>query len=138
MRTAEPGEGRPQRLPISEGGRDELNLAEFPITVLTNKVPKGLKTLTFSDQIKDHATGETVTRKVTISGSDVYGLPGPLDMDVLLCLIQITKLANNFTSPEVRFSRSDLLRMLRLPDSGKHYRRIDESLQYCPANALRI
>jgi hypothetical protein len=129
MRTSEQGEERPQRLPVSEGGRDELNLAEFPITVLSDKVPKALKTLTFSDHIRDQATGEMVTRKVTISGSDIYGLPGPLDMDVLLCLIQITKLANNFTSPEVRFSRGELVRMLRLPDSGKHYRRIDESLR---------
>lgn len=129
MRTSEPGEERPQRHPVSEGGRDELNLAEFPITVLSDKVPKALKTLTFSDHIRDQATGEMVTRKVTISGSDIYGLPGPLDMDVLLCLIQITKLANNFTSPEVKFSRGELVRMLRLPDSGKHYRRIDESLR---------
>ena len=129
MSTPAQCEERPQRPALSGNGRDELNLAEFPITVLTDKVPRGLKTLTFSDQIKDHATGETVKRKVTISGSDVYGLPGPLDMDVLLCLIQITKLANNFTTPEVRFSRGDLLRMLRLPDSGKSYRRIDESLR---------
>ncbi len=129
MRISEPGEERPQRHPVTEGGRDELNLAEFPITVLSDKVPKALKTLTFSDHIRDQATGEMVTRKVTISGSDIYGLPGPLDMDVLLCLIQITKLANNFTSPEVKFSRGELVRMLRLPDSGKHYRRIDESLR---------
>ena len=113
----------------SEGGRDELNLAEFPITVLTERVPKGLRTLVFSDQIQDQATGELVTRKVTISGSDAYGLPGPLDMDVLLCLIQMTKVSNNFTNPEVKFSRGELLKLLRLPDSGKHYRRIDESLR---------
>lgn len=117
-----------KRRPLGTG-RDELNLAEFPITVLTDKVPKGLKTLSFSDQIRDQGTGETVLRKVTITGSDIYGLPGPLDMDVLLCLIQLTKLTNNFTNPEVSFSRGELLRLLGLPDSGKHYRRIDESLR---------
>ena len=70
----EAGVPTPQPRP-SEGGRDELNLAEFPITVLTERVPRGLRTLVFSDQIQDQASGELVTRKVTISGSDVYGLP---------------------------------------------------------------
>jgi hypothetical protein len=31
-------------------GRDEMNLAEYPITLLTERVPQGCKTLVFEDQ----------------------------------------------------------------------------------------
>ena len=117
---------KPERPPF---GRDELNLAEFPLTVLTNKVPQGLKTLVFKDQIRDKRTGELVNRKLTISGSDLHGLPTPLDMDVLLCLIHITKEKNDFEDRRVLFSRGELLSLLGLPDSGKHYQRIDEALR---------
>ena len=31
-------------------GRDEMNLAEFPITLLADRVPEGCKTLVFEDR----------------------------------------------------------------------------------------
>ena len=113
--------------PLKGLGRDELNIAEFPITLLTDEAPPDVKTLTFRDQIVDR--GETVNRSVTITGSDKYGLPRPVDMDVLLCLIQLTKKENDFSKPEVSFNRGDILKLMGLIDSGKNYARIDESLR---------
>ena len=99
-------------------GRDEMNLAEFPITLLAERVPQGLKTLTFEDR---HGT-------LTISGSDAHGLPTAPDADVIVGLIQLTKLRNDFTDPRVSFSRYELLNLLGWPDDGPHYQRLDESL----------
>ncbi len=99
-------------------GRDEMNLAEFPIALLADRVPKGTKTLIFRDN-----TGE-----LTVTGSDAFGLPTASDTDVIVALIQLTKLRNNFTNPCVHFTRYELLRLLGWPNEGKSYRRLDDSL----------
>jgi hypothetical protein len=46
-------------------GRDEMNLCEFPIATLADRVSPGCTTMVFEDQ---HGT-------LTVSGSDAYGLP---------------------------------------------------------------
>ncbi|MBV8381177.1 MAG: hypothetical protein JOZ63_01140 [Planctomycetaceae bacterium] len=68
-------------------GRDEMNLAEYPITLLADRVPEGCKTLVFEGR---HG-------RLTVSGSDAYGLPIGLDNDMIVGLIQLTKLRNDFT-----------------------------------------
>jgi hypothetical protein len=110
-------------------GKDEMNLAEFPITLLTNHVPKGQKVLQYQDEVFDEKSSRIIARKLTISASESYGLPTALDDDVILALIQLTKVVNNFTSRKVEFGRSDLIRMLGWPDSGFSYRRIATSLK---------
>ena len=99
-------------------GRDEMNLAEFPISVLADRAPKGVKTLIF----------EAGQGTLTVTGSDAYGLPTALDADVIVALIQLTKLKNDFTHPTVNFTRYELIRLLGWANEGKSYRRIDESL----------
>jgi hypothetical protein len=108
-------------------GRDELNLAEFPITLLADRVPKGCKTLVFEDKVFDQQNGELVPRKVTITGSDAYGLPTAVDDEVLVALLQLTKL-DSFKDPRVRFTRYEVLRILGWKDVGKNYQRIEEAL----------
>jgi hypothetical protein len=104
---------------ISSHGRDEMNLAEFPITVLADRAPKGARTLIFRvDQ-----------GQLTITGSDAYGLPTALDADVIVALIQITKIKNDFKKPMVNFTRYELLRLLGWNNEGRSYRRLDESLK---------
>src|SRR5438067_12415426 len=83
-------------------GRDEMNLAEFPITLLTDRSPRDQKTLCYED-----AHG-----KLLITGSDAYGLPTAADADVIVALMQITKIKNNFTDATVNFSRYELLKIL--------------------------
>lgn len=111
------------------GGRDELNLAEFPITLLAGRVPDGCKTLVFQDEIKDQATSKPVARKLTITGSDHYGLPTAADDEILVALIQLTKLANNFSDRVVQFTRYELLSLLGWRDEGRSYQRIEDSLK---------
>ncbi|MGE5756162.1 MAG: replication initiator protein A [Planctomycetaceae bacterium] len=99
-------------------GRDEMNLCEFPIAALAERVPSGCKTLIFEDR---HG-------RLTVIGSDAYGLPTALDSDVIVGLIQLTKLRNDFTDPTVRFSRYELVDLLGWADNGQNYRRLSESL----------
>lgn len=115
--------------PVLRLGKDEMNLAEFPITLLTDRVPTGQKIIEYQDQIFDEKSSRTISRKLTISASEGYGLPTAVDDDVILGLIQITKMTNHFTSRKVEFSRLDLIRMLGWPDSGSSYKRLATSLK---------
>jgi hypothetical protein len=108
-------------------GRDEMNLAEYPTTLLTERVPPGIKTLVFEDR---HGT-------LTVSGSDDYGLPTAPDSDVIVGLIQLTKLRNGFTDPTVEFSRYELLKLLGWPDQKHYYQRLSESLHRWVGVTLR-
>lgn len=119
---------RPREVLKLVGGRDELNLAEFPISVLSDRVPDGMKTLVFEDEVFDQQAGEMVKRRLTITGSDAYGLPTAVDDEILVALIQLTKLANGFTNRQVHFTRYELLKLLGWNDEGRNYDRIEESL----------
>lgn len=107
--------------------RDELNLAEFPIALLSERVPHGVKTLEFQDEIYDQKRKQVVIRKLTVTGSDKFGLPTAKDDEVILGLIHLTKQANNFSDRKVRFRRSDLIKLLGWPDTGPSYRRLSKS-----------
>jgi Replication initiator protein A len=114
----------PERDPF---GRDEMNLAEFPITLLTDRAPAGLTMITREVQARDERTGMLVTRKVTVTGSDVYGIPTAQDNLVLLALIYLTKRSNNFRDRRVWFTRSELIKVLEWPDTGPSYGRVYKS-----------
>ena len=105
-------------------GRDEMNFAEFPLALLTDRPPSDLKTYEVEAQILDDKRGQLVTRKLVITASDKYGITTPKDEDVLLALIQLTKEANNFTDRRVQFSRAELLKLLTWTRTGTNYERI--------------
>src|SRR3954453_9168302 len=79
----------------SNSGRDELNLAEFPITLLRDRVPDGCKTLVFEDKVFDQQAGEIVTPKLTATGSNAPGVPTAVDDEVFVALHQLTKLSGS-------------------------------------------
>src|SRR5436305_11276007 len=91
----------------------------------TGAIAPGLKTLVFEDRIRDRATGELITRRLTVTAADRYGLPTSADDDVIVGLLQLTKSANNFTDRSVRFSRYALVELLGLPQNGQSYRRVE-------------
>ena len=55
--------------------RDEMNLAEFPLCALSHRLPPEVKTLRFEDRVWDKGRNDWTVRRVTVSGSDVFGLP---------------------------------------------------------------
>lgn len=111
-----------------EDGRDELNLAEFPLAAIADRVPDNQKTLVFEDKIFDSGKSEMITRRLTISASDKYGLPTSLDDEVILGLIQLTK-QKRFTERKVNFSRYQLIQILGWRHEGRSYERLEKSLK---------
>ncbi len=111
----------------SSDGRDELNLAEFPLCALAHRLRPDQKTLRFEDRVWDERRGETITRQLIITGSDAYGLPTALDDEVLLGLIQLSRL-NQFADRTVRFTRYQLIELLGWRHESKSYERIEASL----------
>ena len=107
--------------------KDELNLAEFPIAALTDRVPGGQTTLVFEDRL-DQRDGPPIVRRLTIMAPSKHGLPAAVDDEVIVGLIQLTKRRNNFTDPKVQFSRYELIDLLGWPQTGPSYRRIEEAL----------
>jgi hypothetical protein len=114
--------------PLGQLGRDEMNLAEFPIALLTDRIPKDQKEAIYQDEIFDERTGRTLARKLTIQAGN-YGLTTAVDDEVILALIQLTRQKTNFINRHVHFSRLELIRMLGWPSHGASYERILLSLQ---------
>ena len=117
MTKAKPGK-RTALAVAARSGKDEMNLAEFPIAILTHRAPEGVKTLRFQDQ---HG-------QLTVTGSDALGLPTAIDADVIVALIELTKKRNNFTEQTVNFTRYELIRLVGWANVGTSYERIEESL----------
>ena len=109
------------------GWKDELNLAEFPIAALTDRIPDGQTTMVFEDRL-ERRDNPPIVRRLTIMGTHKHGLPTSLDDEVLVGLIQLTKRRSNFTDARVQFSRYELIELLGWPQSGQSYRRIEEAL----------
>src|SRR5690606_4291994 len=106
--------------------RDEMNLAEFPLAVLSTRANPNLKTLEFCDEVRGK-NGDVVDRKWIITGADKFGLPTASDDEVLLGLLKLT-VDNGFESQKVFFTRYELLRILRWTTEGRSYTRLQRAL----------
>ncbi len=109
-------------------GRDELNLAEFPLAALSNRIAPGQKTLVFKDAVWDGQARQRVERQLTVMAADKYGLPNPLDDEIILALIQLSK-RQGFTSKTVLFSRYEIIQILGWEDESWNYHRILQGLE---------
>lgn len=117
----------PEKLIDGRDGRDELNFAEFPLGTIAERIDGRIKTLVFEDKVFDKSRNELITRRLTITGSDAYGLPTSKDDEVLLGLVQLAK-GDHFKNRTVTFTRYELLGVLKWPRTGQSYRRLDEAL----------
>lgn len=106
--------------------RDEMNLAEFPLAVLSTRADPSIKTLEFKDQIHNK-TGEVIERKWIITGADKFGLPTASDDEVLLGLMKLT-VDDGFSSQKIYFTRYELLRILSWTTEGRSYVRLQKAL----------
>ena len=106
--------------------RDEMNLAEFPLAVLSTRANPKVKTLEFRDsqRLRD---GEVIEREWIITGADKFGLPTSTDDDVMLGLMRLT-MDQGFRSSKVFFTRYELLKILRWTTEGRSYSRLTKSL----------
>jgi hypothetical protein len=106
--------------------RDEMNLAEFPLTVLSTRISSPIKTLEFNDSIKGK-NGQLVERQWIITGADKFGLPTSSDDEVLLGLLKLS-VDDGMRRRKVYFTRYELLKILRWSTEGRSYLRLQKAL----------
>lgn len=113
-------------MPKRQISRDEMNLAEFPLTVLSTRSNPKIKTLEFTDSITTK-NGQVKKRSWIITGADKFGLPTSSDDEVLLGLLKLT-VDDGIREPKVFFTRYELLKILRWTTEGRSYTRLQNAL----------
>lgn len=108
-------------------GKDEMNLAEFPLSLLADRAGADQRSLCFEDSVWDEGRKERITRQLTVTASEKHGLPTALDDEVLLGLVQLSK-QRNFEDRKVPFTRYQLVELLGWREEGRSYARLEESL----------
>jgi len=121
-----PANAVPRKSVALRVSRDEMNLAEFPLAVLSTRVNTEVKTLEFKDTIR-LKNGELVEREWIITGADKFGLPTSTDDDVILGLMCLS-MEQGFRERKVYFSRYELLKILQWSTEGRSYSRLSKSL----------
>lgn len=109
-------------------GRDEMNLADFPLAGLASRPPKGKMSLAFEDSVWDKRQKTWINKRLTIAASTEYGLPAASDDEVILGLVQMTYAAR-FTDRKLVFVPAELFRVLGWRGEGRDYSRLEESLK---------
>jgi len=107
-------------------GRDEMNLAEFPFALLSDRAPKDLHTVRFEDTVEGK-DGKLVTRAWTLTAGESFGLPIAADEEVYVALMEVTK-EQGFDERTVNITRYDLIKRLGWADKGDSYRRLHAAL----------
>lgn len=107
--------------PIRIGG-DEMNLAEFPFALLSDRQPSGVGTVEFSDVIKGKG-GEVIERTWIVTGAEEFGLPVASDEQVYVVLMELTR-EQGFDNRVIHLTRYEVIKRLGWPDKGGSYARL--------------
>lgn len=115
-------------------GKDEMNLVEFPLGPIT---PIANNTLEVEHQVWDRCLRREVTRRMVVTGSAAFGLPKPIDDQVLIGMKALSHEAG-YASRTVRFSRYHLCRIIGWNADGRAYRRLEASLDRIAGTTLKF
>ena len=123
-------------------GRDEMNLADFPISALQRQQPSdadGRKRdrLEFEATRYDPVTRQRVHQRVTLTASARDGLPTPADEHVILALLYVAKHSNNFADPTVYFAPSQMFDVMGWSPNGRSYTRLRDVLRRLKSLTIR-
>jgi len=115
-------------------GKDEMNLIEFPFGPISSTTAK---TLEVEHQVFDRTLRREVTRKMIITGADKFGLPRPIDDQVLVGMKALTY-ESGFASRKIDFSRYQLCKTIGWPVDGRAYQRLEESFDRIAGTTLKF
>ena len=123
-------------------GRDEMNLADFPISALQRQQKRDgegrkLDRLEFEASRYDPATRQRLRQKVTLTSTARDGLPTPADEHVILALLYVAKHGNNFAEPTVHFAPSQLFDIMGWAPNGRSYTRLRDVLRRLKSLTIR-
>src|SRR5215204_483872 len=98
-------------------GRDEMNLADFPISALqraqkSNGAGGKVDRMELTASRYDPVARQRVPQRVTLTSTARDGLPTPADEHVILALLYLAKHSTNFTDATVHFAPSQLFAVM--------------------------
>jgi hypothetical protein len=96
-----------------------------------------VKTLEVEHQVFDRTLKREVTRRMLITGSDAFGLPRPIDDQVLLGMKTLTHEAA-CAARKVEFSRYHLCKTIGWEPDGRSYQRLEESFDRIAGTTLKF
>lgn len=128
--------------PRYRDGRDEMNLADFPISALvraqkSDDEGRKLDRLEFTASRYDPVSRQRLQQKVTLTSTARDGLPTPADEHVILALLYLAKHSNNFDDATVRFAPSQLFDIMGWAPNGRSYTRLRDVLRRLKALTIR-
>ncbi len=123
-------------------GRDEMNLADFPISALQRQQPtdehgRKLDRLEYEASRYDLASRQRVSQRVTLTSSARDGLPTPADEHVILALLYVAKHSHNFREPVVHFAPGQLFEIMGWAPNGRSYDRLKGVLRRLKGLTIR-
>jgi hypothetical protein len=132
----------PDARPSYRDGRDEMNLADFPISVLQRQQPGDgaghkLDRLEFEASRYDPVKRQRVRQKVTLTSTAGDGLPTPADEHVILALLYVAKHDNDFADATVRFAPGRLFDIMGWAPNGRSYTRLRDVLRRLKSLTIR-
>ena len=115
--------------PTPSFGRDELNLIDFPIGTLSNKQPvdsdgNRVTELVFTVNNFDEDLGSVVPKRLTTRTSSKHGFPTPKEEQLLVGLMLLTRVKNNFMQPRVEFRPGELYSLMNWPNDSTSKRQL--------------
>jgi Replication initiator protein A len=123
-------------------GRDEMNLADFPISALQRAQKcesdgRKVDRLEFEATRYDPTVRQRVQQKVTLTSTARDGLPTPADEHVVLALLHVAKHGNNFAEATVHFAPSQLFDIMGWAPNGRSYTRLRDVLRRLKSLTIR-
>ncbi len=123
-------------------GRDEMNLADFPISALprtqkSDEAGRKLDRMEFTASRYDPVSRQRVPQHVTLTSTARDGLPTPADEHVILALLYVAKHSDNFMEPTVRFAPTQLFDIMGWAPNGRSYTRLRDVLRRLKSLTIR-
>jgi hypothetical protein len=123
-------------------GRDEMNLADFPISALpraqkSDESGQKLDRMELTASRYDPVQRQRVQQRVTLTSTARDGLPTPADEHVILALLYVAKHSNNFADATVHFAPSQLFDIMGWAPNGRSYTRLRDVLRRLKSLTIR-
>lgn len=109
----------------TRGGKDEMNLVEYPFASLW-KNEDTERELSFEWEKKHPITGQMLPASWRVTGDPKLGLPTPSDEKLYLVLMELT-CEVGMNQQMVSFTRYDVLKRMGWPDDTRSYRMLEEA-----------
>lgn len=99
--------------------KDEMNLAEYPLGLVSDRAPKGVNTITYKGFLTQN--GKRVESEWTVRGSDVFGLPTGADEQFFMAIMEIWR-EQGFKDASISIgSIYHVLKKMNLSTDGRTY-----------------